>query len=131
MADIFSVSVKEIVDEHKLEVIYAPKEISEILVYDNDCNRPGLQLMGFYEYFLLSDERLPLLSEPRDEGLRFDQDDLSVSSPSRQPGLCGRGFLPSLPSSLRLDLLLLSCASSSSRKRLFSRGDERLLRPFP
>ncbi|MCR5816508.1 MAG: HPr(Ser) kinase/phosphatase [Ruminococcus sp.] len=51
MADIFSVSVKEIVDEHKLEVIYAPTEISEILVYDNDCNRPGLQLMGFYEYF--------------------------------------------------------------------------------
>ena len=51
MADIFSVSVKEIVEEHKLEVIYAPRGISEILVYDNDCNRPGLQLMGFYEYF--------------------------------------------------------------------------------
>ena len=50
-ADIFSVTVKEIVDEHKMEVIYAPKDISELLIYDNDCNRPGLQLMGFYEYF--------------------------------------------------------------------------------
>ena len=50
-ADIFSVSVKEIVEEHKLEVIYTPKDMAEILVFDNDCNRPGLQLMGFYEYF--------------------------------------------------------------------------------
>ena len=51
MAEIFTVTVKDIVDQLKLEVIYAPKDVSELLISDNDCNRPGLQLMGFYEYF--------------------------------------------------------------------------------
>ncbi|MGN0622715.1 MAG: HPr(Ser) kinase/phosphatase [Oscillospiraceae bacterium] len=51
MAEIFTVTVKDIVDQLKLEVIYAPKDISDLLISDNDCNRPGLQLMGFYEYF--------------------------------------------------------------------------------
>ncbi|MBR1864605.1 MAG: HPr(Ser) kinase/phosphatase [Ruminococcus sp.] len=51
MAEIFSVSVEEIVKQLKLELLYAPENISELKVTDNDCNRPGLQLMGFYEYF--------------------------------------------------------------------------------
>lgn len=51
MAEMFSVTVKEIVDELNLEMICSNKDIDELKVYDNDCNRPGLQLMGFYEYF--------------------------------------------------------------------------------
>ena len=51
MGEIFSVSVKEIVNQLHLELIYAPTEIDSIKVTENDCNRPGLQLMGFYEYF--------------------------------------------------------------------------------
>lgn len=51
MAELFSVTIEEIVEELKLEILYTPKDTSEILVTDNDCNRPGLQLMGFYEYF--------------------------------------------------------------------------------
>ncbi|MBR1750475.1 MAG: HPr(Ser) kinase/phosphatase [Ruminococcus sp.] len=51
MAELFSVSVREIVEENNMELLYTPKDPSELLVYDNDCNRPGLQLMGFYEYF--------------------------------------------------------------------------------
>ena len=51
MAEIFTASIGEIVERLKLEVIYTPKDINELVVSDNDCNRPGLQLMGFYEYF--------------------------------------------------------------------------------
>ena len=51
MAEIFSVTVNEIIKQLGLEVLYAPDNIDELIVTDNDCNRPGLQLMGFYEYF--------------------------------------------------------------------------------
>ena len=51
MAEIFSVSVKEIINQLKLEAVYTPENVEDILVTENDCNRPGLQLMGFYEYF--------------------------------------------------------------------------------
>ena len=51
MAEIFSVTVSEIVKQLGLELLYAPDNIDELIVTDNDCNRPGLQLMGFYEYF--------------------------------------------------------------------------------
>ena len=51
MAEIFTASIAEIAERLKLEIIYAPKDTNELFVADNDCNRPGLQLMGFYEYF--------------------------------------------------------------------------------
>ncbi len=51
MAEIFSVTVQDIIDQLKLEVLYAPENVKSMLVTENDCNRPGLQLMGFYEYF--------------------------------------------------------------------------------
>ncbi|MBR3970433.1 MAG: HPr kinase/phosphorylase, partial [Ruminococcus sp.] len=51
MADNFKVSLKKIIDEFKLETIYIQKEPEEIFVCETEVNRPGLQLMGFYEYF--------------------------------------------------------------------------------
>ena len=51
MAEIFSVSVKEIERVLKLEEVYSPADIDKRMISENDCNRPGLQLMGFYEYF--------------------------------------------------------------------------------
>lgn len=51
MADIYTLPLSEIVKEFKLEVIYTPSDTENILIKDNDVNRPGLQLMGFYEYF--------------------------------------------------------------------------------
>ena len=47
----FSVTLQQIIDEFKLEILYAPDNISEITISENDITRPGLQLMGFYEYF--------------------------------------------------------------------------------
>jgi len=51
MAEVYSVSLSEIVAELKLEVVYSPEPIEKIQISCNDCNRPGLQLWGFYEYF--------------------------------------------------------------------------------
>lgn len=47
MAEIFSVTVEEIIKQLNMEIIYAPENISSLVVTENDCNRPGLQLMGF------------------------------------------------------------------------------------
>ena len=51
MSDIYTLPLDEIVNEFKLEIIYTPKDPKDILIKNNDVNRPGLQLMGFYEYF--------------------------------------------------------------------------------
>ena len=47
----FSVSLDRIINEYELEVIYCPSNPKEIMIYNCDVNRPGLQLGGFYEYF--------------------------------------------------------------------------------
>lgn len=51
MKNQFTISLKKIIDEFKLEVINIPGDPENILVAENEVNRPGLQFMGFYEYF--------------------------------------------------------------------------------
>ena len=51
MSEKFTISLQKIIDEFKLEVIYTPKDPNEILIDENDVNRPGLQLSGFFDYF--------------------------------------------------------------------------------
>ena len=51
MAEVYKVSLKALVDELQLEVIYTPSDLDKIFIYNNDINRPALQLTGFYEYF--------------------------------------------------------------------------------
>jgi HPr kinase/phosphorylase len=51
MENNFKISLKKIIDEFKLEIINIPGEPENILIGENEVNRPGLQLMGFYEYF--------------------------------------------------------------------------------
>ncbi|MDD6278594.1 MAG: HPr(Ser) kinase/phosphatase [Ruminococcus sp.] len=61
MADRFKVSLQKIIDEFKLETIYIHKDANEIMIDENDVNRPGLQLMGFYEYF--NPERIQIIGK--------------------------------------------------------------------
>ena len=61
MADKFKVSLKKIIDEFKLETIFLPKDAEEMFIEENDVNRPGLQLMGFYEYF--NPERIQIIGK--------------------------------------------------------------------
>ncbi len=84
MAEKFTVALKKIVDEFKLEVIYMPKDPSEILIDENDVNRPGLQLMGFYEYF--NPERIQIIGKMEfaylstiDEKTRYERLELLIS----------------------------------------------------
>lgn len=51
MAVEYSVELAKIIKEFSLEVIYLPTEAEEIKIINNDVNRPGLQLGGYYEYF--------------------------------------------------------------------------------
>ena len=61
MTDKFKVSLEKIIDEFKLETIYIHKEAKDIQIEENDVNRPGLQLMGFYEYF--NPERIQIIGK--------------------------------------------------------------------
>ena len=48
---VFSVSLKKIVDKCRLEVITGEKDLEEIEIVNADVNRPGLQIAGFFDYF--------------------------------------------------------------------------------
>ncbi len=61
MAERFNVSLDKIISEFSLESIYLPKKAEEIAIDENDVNRPGLQLMGFYEYF--NPERIQIIGK--------------------------------------------------------------------
>ncbi len=61
MAEKFKVSLQKVINEFKLEVIYIHKDAEEIMIDENDVNRPGLQLMGFYEYF--NPERIQIIGK--------------------------------------------------------------------
>ncbi|MBQ7792030.1 MAG: HPr(Ser) kinase/phosphatase [Clostridia bacterium] len=47
----FSVTLKQIVDECNLEIIYSDRDFNEILVTTTDVSRPGLQFVDFFDYF--------------------------------------------------------------------------------
>ncbi|MDE6733423.1 MAG: HPr(Ser) kinase/phosphatase [Oscillospiraceae bacterium] len=47
----FSFPLKKMIEELKLEVLYMPENGENSLISNNDTNRPGLQLAGFYDYF--------------------------------------------------------------------------------
>ncbi len=51
MSEIYTLPLSDIVKEFNLEILYTPSNPDNIIISDNDVNRPGLQLMGFYEYF--------------------------------------------------------------------------------
>ncbi|EWM53848.1 HPr(Ser) kinase/phosphatase [Ruminococcus flavefaciens] len=61
MAENFKVSLQRVIDEFKLEAIYVHKDPNELMIDENDVNRPGLQLMGFYEYF--NPERIQIIGK--------------------------------------------------------------------
>ncbi|MBQ3940982.1 MAG: HPr(Ser) kinase/phosphatase [Oscillospiraceae bacterium] len=61
MSEQFYVTLKQVIDEFKLEVLCMPDDPETIRVTENDITRPGLQLMGFYEYF--NPERIQIIGK--------------------------------------------------------------------
>ena len=51
MAEVYKVSIADLVNELSLEVVYSKNPLEKSYIYNNDINRPALQLPGFYEYF--------------------------------------------------------------------------------
>lgn len=47
----YSIPLGSIVNELKLEKVYVPDNFDEILVTKKEVNRPGLQLVGFFDHF--------------------------------------------------------------------------------
>ena len=47
----FSVPLEQIIKEFSLECITGDKKIDDIIITSADVNRPGLQLVGYLEYF--------------------------------------------------------------------------------
>lgn len=47
----YSVELKEIINEFNLEVICDVEDMDDIVIRNNEVNRPSLQLAGFFDYF--------------------------------------------------------------------------------
>lgn len=47
-----SVPLSKIVKENTLQIIHMPTDYDNINIFSEDVNRPGLQLGGFYDYFV-------------------------------------------------------------------------------
>ena len=47
----YSVELSKIIKEFNLEVLYESKDMADVVVRNNEVNRPSLQLAGFFDYF--------------------------------------------------------------------------------
>ena len=61
MGEIYTVELSKIIDEFKLETIYLPDLPEKILVECSRVNRPGLQMVGFYDHY--EQERLQIIGK--------------------------------------------------------------------
>ncbi len=55
----YSIKLSEVVNKYNLEIVYAPDNFEDILVYRSDMSRPGLPLAGFFSNF--ENERIQLI----------------------------------------------------------------------
>ena len=47
----YSCALQKLIEEAKLEIIYAPDNLKTVQVTSAEVNRPGLFLAGYYDYF--------------------------------------------------------------------------------
>lgn len=47
----YTVSLQKIIDEFSLEIIHKSEGMEDVLVCNNELNRPSLQMAGFFDYF--------------------------------------------------------------------------------
>lgn len=59
MAAVYSVPLGRIIEEFRLEPLYMPEGCEKTKITVEDVNRPGLQLAGFFDYFV--HERIQLI----------------------------------------------------------------------
>lgn len=61
MAQEFTVALGRIIKEHNLEVLFLPENGEDIQVNSSEVNRPGLEMVGYYEYF--DNKRIQILGK--------------------------------------------------------------------
>lgn len=121
MKNQFTISLKKIIDEFKLEVIHIPENADGLVISENEVNRPGLQLMGFYEYF--NAERIQIIGKMEyaylstiDEKTRYERIEVLMSK--KIPALIISRELPYFSEMLELskkyDVPLLRSKESTS-----------------
>ena len=44
-------SHKKVIEEFELEKIYETDDLDSVMITNTDVNRPGLQMVGFFDYF--------------------------------------------------------------------------------
>ena len=47
----FKISLNKIIEQFKLEMVYESSTIDKVYISSSDLNRPGLQMVGFFDYF--------------------------------------------------------------------------------
>lgn len=61
MEEIYSVPLSKIIDEFHLETIYLPDLTENLMITCSRVNRPGLQMVGFYDHF--EQERIQIIGK--------------------------------------------------------------------
>lgn len=51
MAEKYYITLKKIIEDNNLEIVYIPKSADEIHIITNEVNRPGIQLAGYTDFF--------------------------------------------------------------------------------
>ena len=51
MEEIYAVKLSKVINEFKLETVYLPDLPENILISNTGVNRPGLQMVGFYDHY--------------------------------------------------------------------------------
>lgn len=51
MAEKYYITLKKIIEDNNLEIVYIPTPADEIHITTNEVNRPGIQLAGYTDYF--------------------------------------------------------------------------------
>lgn len=51
MKQAFTVPLSRIIKEHSLNIAYLPNDAENILINSAEVNRPGLQMVGYYEFY--------------------------------------------------------------------------------
>lgn len=69
----YTVELSRIIKEFSLETLYLPGSAEEILISNNDVNRPGLQFGGYYKYF--DNTRIQIVGKAEESFLKsFEKD---------------------------------------------------------
>lgn len=73
----YTVSLERIINEFSLEVLTLPDEADKLMISTPEINRPGLHMVGYFEYF--DDARIQIIGKSEDAFLKRFTDEKAES----------------------------------------------------